>query len=58
MPYLYKKYTYSYYGIYLYFCVCYSNAVGFIEFLRIFCLYDKVCVKVLCQQNELLHLKH
>ena len=54
---IYTKYTYSYYGIYLFFCVCYSNSVSFIEFLRIFCLYGKICVWVLCQQNKLLHFK-
>ena len=35
---IYTKYTYSYYGAYLLFHVCYPNSVSFIEFLRILCL--------------------
>ena len=45
---IYTKYTYSYYGAYLFFHVCYPNSVGFIEFLRILCLYQEICVKMLC----------
>ena len=45
---IYTKYTYSYYGAYLFFCVCYANSVSFIEFLRILCLYQEICVKMLC----------
>ena len=33
---IYTKYTYLYYGAYLFFRVCYPNSVSFIEFLRIF----------------------
>ena len=28
---IYTKYTCSYYGIYLFFCVCYTKSVNFIE---------------------------
>ena len=45
---IYTKYTYSYYGAYLFFCICYPNSVDFIEFLRILCLYQEICVKMLC----------
>ena len=38
---IYTKYTYSYYGIYLYFCVGYTISVSFIEFLRKFWVCDK-----------------
>ena len=51
------KYTYSYYGAYLFFCVSYPNSVSFIEFLSILCIYDRTCVKMLCSQDEILHLK-
>ena len=42
------KYTYSFYGAYHLFCGCYSNSVSFIEFLRIFCIYDEVCIIIAC----------
>ena len=45
---IYTKYTYSYYGAYLLFRICYPNSVSFIEFLRILCLYHEICVKMLC----------
>ena len=45
---IYTKYTYLYYVAYLFFCVCYPNSVSFIEFLRILCLYQEICVKMLC----------
>ena len=54
---MYTKYTYSYYGAYLFFHVCYPNSVSFIEFLRILCLYKEICVKMLCCQDEILHFK-
>ena len=54
---IYIKYTCPYYGIYLLFCVCYLNSVRFIKFLRIFCMYDEICVKIVCFQNELLHFE-
>ena len=44
---IYTKYTYSYYGIYLFFCVCYTKSVSFVEFLRKFYIYDEICVKIL-----------
>ena len=52
-----QKYTRVYNGIYLLFCVCYSNSVSFIELLRIFCIHGKVCAKILCSEKELLNLK-
>ena len=42
---IYTKYTYSYYGIYLFVCVCYTKSVSLIEFLRKFC---EICIKILC----------
>ena len=42
------KYTYSFYHIYLFFCVGYTTSVSFIEFLRKFCIYDEIFDKVLC----------
>ena len=42
MPCIYTKYTY-----YLFFCVCYTKSVSFIEFLRKFCVYDEICAKIL-----------
>ena len=41
---IYTKYTFSYYGAYLFFRVCYPNSVSFIEFLRILCLYQEICL--------------
>ena len=35
-----------YYGIFLFFCVCYTKSVSFIEFLRNFCVYDEIWVKI------------
>ena len=51
------KYTYSFYHIYLFFCVGYTVSVSFIEFLRKFCVYNEIFDKVLCQEKELLNLK-
>ena len=42
------KYTYSFYHIYLFFCVGYTISVNFIEFLRKVCVYDKIFDKVVC----------
>ena len=53
-----RKYTRPYNGIYLLFCVCYSNSVSFITFLRIYCIHDgKVCAKILCSGKVLLIFK-
>ena len=52
-----RKYTRVYNGIYLLFCVCYSNSVSFIELLRIICIHGEVCAKILCSEKELLNLK-
>ena len=54
---IYTKYTYSYCGIYPLFCACYPISVSFTEFPGIFCIYNEICVEILCPQNELLHLK-
>ena len=43
---IYTKYTHPYYGIYLYFCICYLNSVSFIEILRLFCIYGEIRVKI------------
>ena len=40
---IYTKYTYSYYGAYLFFCVSYPDSV----FLRILCIYDELSIKIL-----------
>ena len=42
---IYTKYTYSYYGAYLFFSICYPNSVSFIAFLRILCIYDEFVLK-------------
>ena len=53
-----RKYTRPYNGIYLLFCVCYSNSVSFIGFLRIYCIHDgEVCAKILCSGKVLLILR-
>ena len=54
---IYTKYTYLYYGTYLFFCVCYPNSVSFIEFLRILCIYDELSVKILFCHDEILYFK-
>ena len=45
---IFTKYTYSFYHIYLFFCVDDTMSVSFIEFLRKFCVYDEIFDKVLC----------
>ena len=54
---IYTKYTYSYYGAFLFFCVCYPNSISFIEYLRSLCIYDEVCIKILFCHDEILHFK-
>ena len=54
---IYTKYTYSYNCTYLFLCVCYLISVSFIKFLRILYIYDEICVKMLCLQDEILHFK-
>ena len=54
---IYTKYTYLYYGAYLFFCVRYAISVNCIEFLRILCINDEICDEMLCCQVEILHLK-
>ena len=41
------KYTYSFYHIYLFFCVGYTISVSFIKFLRKFGVYDEIFDKLL-----------
>ena len=52
---IYIKYTYSYYGAYLHFYECYQKS--FVEFLRSFCIYGEICIRIQYNQNELLNLK-
>ena len=47
-----RKYTHVYNGIYLLFCVCYSNSVSFIELLRIFASYMVKFVLKYCVQKK------
>ena len=52
------KYTYSFYHIYLFFCVGYTISVSFIEFLRKFCVHDeKFLIKYYVRKKKLLNLK-
>ena len=44
---IYAKYTHSYYGECHFLCSCYLISASFIEFLRILCIPDKVCVMIL-----------
>ena len=39
---IYTKYTCSYYGTYILFCVCYPKSVIFIEFLMDFCICNDI----------------
>ena len=52
------KSTYSYFDAYLSLCLCYPIFVSCIEFLRILCIYDKICGKMLCCRDEILYLKY
>ena len=36
---IYTKYTCSYYGTYLLFCMCYTKSVSFVALLMDFCIY-------------------
>ena len=54
---IYAKYTHLYYGAYLFLCLCYLISVSCIEFLRILCTHDEICVMILCCQVEILHFK-
>ena len=55
---IYTKYTCSHFGAYLFFCVCYAIYVSCIEFIIILCIYDEICVEMLCCYDEILHLKN
>ena len=37
--------------------MCYSNSVGFVGLLRIYCIHCEVCAKLLCSEKELSNLK-
>ena len=39
---IYTRYTCSYYGTYLLFCMGYTKSVSFIEFLMDVCIYDVI----------------
>ena len=39
---IYTKYTCSYYGKYLLFCICYPKSVSCIEFFMDLCTYDDI----------------
>ena len=45
---IYTKYTDPYYGIYLFFCVCYLNSVSSIEILRIVYIYGEIFITIVC----------
>ena len=45
---IYAKYTCSHFGAYFFFCVCYSISVSCNKFIRISCIYDEICVEMLC----------
>ena len=51
------KYTCSYYGTYLLFCIYYPNSVSFIEFLMDVCIYDDIVDAIQITGKKLLHLK-
>ena len=53
----YTKYTYSYYGTYLLFCMWYPKSVNFIEFLMDFCIYDDILDTIWITDKKLLHFK-
>ena len=55
---IYTKYSCSYYGTYILFCMCYSKSVSFIEFLIDFCIYDDIIFRYNMDSNKkLLHFK-
>ena len=47
---IYTKYTYSYYGAYLF-------SVYAIQILSVLCIHDEFCVKILFCHDEILHFK-
>ena len=56
---IYTKYTYSYYGTYMYllFCMRYPKSVIFIEFLMDFCICDDIIDTIWITDKKLLHIK-
>ena len=52
------QYTHSYYGISLVlYMLCIFCKYIFTEFLRFLYIHGETCVKILCSEKELLHLK-
>ena len=54
---IYTKYTCSYNGTYLLFCMCNPKSVNFIEFLIDFCINDDILDTILITDIKLLHFK-
>ena len=54
---IYTKYTCSYYGMYLLFCICYPQSVTFIELPMDFCIYDDTLNMIQITDKKLLHFK-
>ena len=54
---IYTKYTCSYYGTYLLFCMCYPTSVSSIEFLMDFCTHDDILDTIWSTDKKLLHFK-
>ena len=54
---IYTKYTCSSNGTYLLFCMCYPNAVSFIELLMDFCIYDDILDTIQITDEKILHFK-
>ena len=54
---IYTKYTCSYYGTYLQFCLCYPKSVSLIKFLMGFCIYDDILDTILITDKMLVHFK-
>ena len=52
---IYTKYSCSYYGTYLLFCMCYPKSVSCIEFLMDFYIDDDILDTILITDKKLLH---
>ena len=53
---IYTKYTCSYYGMYLMFCIIYPKSVSLIEFLMDLCIPDDILDAIWVADKKLLHL--
>ena len=53
----YTKYTSSYYGMYLLFCMGYAKSVCFIDFVMDICIYDYILHTIWITDKNLLHFK-